>query len=564
MSFSDELIQQIKDKTNIVELVSGFVKLTRKGAYYFGVCPFHKEKTPSFSVNQQRQSFVCFGCGAHGDAIGFIERYKNLSFPEAVEYLALVTGVQIPNDSGAPADPEYINIKTLNKHLVERYERALTSNQAKIALEYLKQRHVDDSLRGIFHLGFCDDHSGKMYAELVKYGFSERTLNLAGIFNKRRMAMLTGRLIFPIFNKRGECVGFGGRTLREDDQAKYINSPETIVFKKKNILYNENLAFDERTTLVITEGYFDVISMYKAGLKSVVAPLGTAISDDQIKSAWRHSDTPTVAFDSDTAGQNAAFKMIDRILPLLSSNGKSFNFLEITGGKDLDEVINSGKEKPDELLKKAIPMKDMMLKKYMNSCDFSTPEGKALSISTIRSDTSKIPDPIVRGFYLDFLNTELFNKSPAKSMTATRRSAQIRKLSVKKADEKAMRYLFFSVLKRPELLENVLEKFAAINYLTGLRNTILTFYTDGEKDLLEKIKKTEYTEELAFVFSNDMSLHMAFVENAEIDELTRDWESVYYRHCVEKHEKEEISMELRNGFSSKKWQLLKYLKRTDA
>lgn len=550
MSFDEHVLQDIKDKIGIVELVSRTVKLIRRGNNYFGLCPFHSEKTPSFSVNTQKQSFTCFGCGASGDIIDFVKMSQNCTFQESVQYLASIAGVQLDNFSSTNNRLSN-DIKNINNYLIGIYKAALFSDSGKDARKYLKNRCPDEKLWEIFALGFCLDNDNTLFDKLVKNGFSLEAINASGVFNKRKSPMLKDRIVFPIFDSTNHCIGFGGRSMNPNDPAKYINSPETILFKKRKTLYNANLAFKERGGVIVTEGYFDVISMYGRGIKSVVAPLGTAVSEEQLKMCLRYCDEPVIAFDGDPAGKRAAQRLIDTVFPIMSSNGKSFKFLILPEKKDLDEIARDKNIDIDKLLNTSVHMKDMLLERYQ-AYDKGSPEKRAFLFRTITDDLSKIKDKVLQSFYFDFLKSELFNKS-------TNKAPQSKKVH-ENISEKVQKYLFALILRKPEILENIFEKFSTITYNVELRDRILGLYSEGTANIVEQLRNLGYNDTLGSILTGDVMLHTKFAEDVSSDEVVKEWESVYYQHYVAKREEELLAKALKSNFSEKNWELLKYIK----
>lgn len=550
MSFDEHVLQDIKDKIGIVELVSRTVKLIRRGNNYFGLCPFHSEKTPSFSVNTQKQSFTCFGCGASGDIIDFVKMSQNCTFQESVQYLASIAGVQLDNFSSTNNRLSN-DIKNINNYLIGIYKAALFSDSGKDARKYLKNRCPDEKLWEIFALGFCLDNDNTLFDKLVKNGFSLEAINASGVFNKRKSPMLKDRIVFPIFDSTNHCIGFGGRSMNPNDPAKYINSPETILFKKRKTLYNANLAFKERGGVIVTEGYFDVISMYGRGIKSVVAPLGTAVSEEQLKMCLRYCDEPVIAFDGDPAGKRAAQRLIDTVFPIMSSNGKSFKFLILPEKKDLDEIARDKNIDIDKLLNTSVHMKDMLLERYQ-AYDKGSPEKRAFLFRTITDDLSKIKDKVLQSFYFDFLKSELFNKS-------TNKAPQSKKV-YENISEKVQKYLFALILRKPEILENIFEKFSTITYNVELRDRILGLYSEGTANIVEQLRNLGYNDTLGSILTGDVMLHTKFAEDVSSDEVVKEWESVYYQHYVAKREEELLAKALKSNFSEKNWELLKYIK----
>lgn len=554
MLFSDKTIELIKSRSDILEIVSKRVKLYKKGSNYFGLCPFHTEKTPSFSVNVQKQTFTCFGCGESGDCIEFVKKTQNLTFQEAIEYIASIYAIPIQPLNTTYENKNEKQLKELHNYLVNYYKNLLFSDTGEKARKYLEKRGIDQELCNIFSIGFCYDKDFTIYNSLLKSGFSNEIINISGVFNKHKIPMLIGRIILPIFNEKNDCVGFGGRTILQSDTAKYINSPETLIFKKRKLLYNANIAFKQKTPLIITEGYFDVISMYKKGIKSVVAPLGTAISEEQIDLCWKHCPEPIVAFDGDNAGNNAAFKLLDLAIPKLSSNGRSFKFLNLPKDKDLDNIANDPDININELINSTTPMHKKLLEKYHTKYEMDTPEQKALLFNNVKKELSSIKDSILRSFYFDFIKENLFKNANQYNKG---------KLMLSNSKDKAAKFLFAAILLRPEILEFVFEKFSTIKYLSKLRDKILTLYTEGEQNILEKLKILGYDSDLKDLFSNEVLLHTSFIKNLNISDVAKEWDNVYFKHFVEKQEELVVSSELKEKFSTQKWELLKHIKRTN-
>ncbi|HOV15809.1 MAG TPA: DNA primase, partial [Spirochaetota bacterium] len=308
MSLSKEIIKEIKDKSDIVSVIGEYVhSLKRSGKNWTGLCPFHNDKSPSFSVSDSYGIYKCFACGESGDVIKFIEKIENLSFVEAAHFLAKKAGINVDLSSNGSEvsniKEEYVNF---NLRLVKLFQHfLLEKKESQIAREYLLKRGLNEDIIETFKIGYAPKEYGRLEDILKKRGFSEKFLTDSGLFSNndgRLKTLFFDRVIFPIFNYRNECVGFGGRALNDGIKPKYINSPETVLYKKSQSLYGINFAKEFINTekkVFIVEGYVDVISCYKNGLKNVVAPCGTALTKEQVKLLARYCNEVVLLLDAD-------------------------------------------------------------------------------------------------------------------------------------------------------------------------------------------------------------------------------------------------------------------------
>ncbi|MBR0130244.1 MAG: DNA primase [Firmicutes bacterium] len=349
-------IEEIKSRCNIVDVISPVVPLKRTGANWKGCCPFHKEKTPSFVVSEQRQSYHCFGCGVGGDVITFTEKYYNLDFPEAVEKLANQYGIQIDtvySQQGKKREPYY----ELNKQAARHFYKNLASGWNP-GLEYLNKRKLTAETVKTFWIGYAANEWTDMTDALIKQGADRNMLVELGLCsekNKRVYDKYRSRLIFPIVNTQGKIIGFGGRIIG-DGEPKYLNSPESLVFQKKNNLYGLNVTRQEiqkEGYAIVVEGYMDMVSLYQGGVKNAVATLGTALTPEQAKLLSRYTQSVVLCYDADAAGIKAAIRGID----VLRHAGLEVKVLHVDDGKDPDEYIQKhGRDEFINLVKnKALP-----------------------------------------------------------------------------------------------------------------------------------------------------------------------------------------------------------------
>lgn len=347
--YPEELIEEIRMKNDIVDVISGYVRLKKQGNNYFGLCPFHNEKSPSFSVSAGKQMFHCFGCGEGGNVFSFIQKYENFSFPEAVKFLADKAGVQLPEASldkeAKEKNSKRARILELNKAAASFYFYMLRSENGKLGMDYLTGRGLSQETMTKFGLGYAGKGGGELIAYLKNKGFDENLMHEAGMinFDERNGAYdkFWNRVIFPLMDINNRVIGFGGRVMG-DGKPKYLNSPETIVFDKSRNLFGLNFARTSRKKhMILCEGYMDVISMHQAGFTEAVASLGTAFTSGQASLLKHYTDTVILSYDSDEAG----VKAILRAIPILKEAGLSGRVLKLAPYKDPDEFIkNEGAE----------------------------------------------------------------------------------------------------------------------------------------------------------------------------------------------------------------------------
>ena len=341
--YSREVIDEVISRNDIVDVISGYVKLKKNGSSYTGLCPFHNEKSPSFSVSGQRQLYHCFGCGVGGNVITFIMEYENMTFLEAVKMLGERAGVALPETSVSEQDKKERVIRDrlleINKIAATYYYRQLRSDRGRAGLEYLKKRKLSDSTINSFGLGFASQSTGELYKLLKEKGFDDDLLKESGLFTYERgiHEKFWNRVIFPIMDINNKVIGFGGRVMG-DAKPKYLNSPETRLFDKSRNLYGLNIARTSRKpNMIICEGYMDVISMHQAGFNQAVASLGTALTPGHARLLKRYTDNVLITYDSDEAGVKAAL----RAIPILKEAGLSTKVINMRPYKDPDEFIKA-------------------------------------------------------------------------------------------------------------------------------------------------------------------------------------------------------------------------------
>lgn len=404
MRYSDEILDEVKSSNDIVEVISQYVHLKRSGRNYFGLCPFHNEKSPSFSVSPDKQIFHCFGCGVGGNVISFISKIEGIGFKEAIENLAERANIKLPTiENNVDSKKEELKSKVykVNAFAAEYYHKRLYQKEAKIGQEYIKKRKLNNETLENYKIGFSGTFD-ELYKELKKQGFGEAEILESGLVNKNEKGMYIdryrNRLIIPIFDERNRVIAFGGRVL-DDSKPKYINSNENIVYSKGRHLFGLNVAKKGNTKkLLIVEGYMDVISLHQRGITNVVASLGTALTQSQGWLLRKNCEQVILGFDSDGAGQTA----IIRAMEVMQNMGCDMRVLQMTGAKDPDEyVIKFGSANFQKLMDNAISLiefKVMVLKKDLNLDNASD---KIKFLNEIANLISKIDNTMEREIYIE-------------------------------------------------------------------------------------------------------------------------------------------------------------------
>lgn len=405
MRYSEDLIEEIRMRNDIVDVISGYVKLQRKGSSYFGLCPFHNEKTPSFSVSPSKQMYYCFGCGAGGNVFSFLMEYENYTFVEALKTLAERAGIDLPQleysqEAKAEADLKSV-LLSVNKEAAKYYYYQLRKNNQVQGMQYLKNRGLSDETMKKFGLGYSDKFSDDLYRYLKGKNFSDDILRQSGLFNvddRRGMYdKFWNRVIFPIMDVNHRVIGFGGRVMG-DAKPKYLNSPETRIFDKSRNLYGLNLARTSRKrNLIICEGYMDVISMHQAGFHNAVASLGTALTSQQASLLKRYTDEVLIVYDSDEAGRKAAL----RAIPLLKAAGLHTKVIDLKPYKDPDDFIKAmGKEVFQKRLEHGMNSFLFELKAQEDQYDMKDPQGKTDFFKETAQKLLRFEDEIERNNYM--------------------------------------------------------------------------------------------------------------------------------------------------------------------
>ena len=411
MRYSDDIIEEVRMKNDIVDVISQYVKLTRRGSSYFGLCPFHNEKTPSFSVTPAKQMYYCFGCGAGGNVYNFVMEYENYSFGEALSHLAERAGVELPKieyskEARAKAEKR-VTLLEINKKAAQYFYYQLRRDNGKAAHDYLTGRGLSEETIRKFGLGYSDKYSDDLYKYLKSQNYTDELLRESGLFNvDERQGMYDkfwNRVIFPIMDVNNRVIGFGGRVMG-DGKPKYLNSPETQIFDKSRNLYGLNIARTTRKNyLILCEGYMDVISMHQAGFTNAVASLGTALTSGHASLVKRYTQEVLLLYDSDEAGVKAAL----RAIPILREAGVNSRVVNLRPYKDPDEFIKAeGAQAFEKRLEAATD--SFMFRVSIASGDFSMddPQGQNRFFERCAQYLLELSDELERNLYIEAIVKE--------------------------------------------------------------------------------------------------------------------------------------------------------------
>jgi DNA primase len=567
MAFPPRFLDELRQRVSLAEIVGRRVKLIRRGREFTGLCPFHNEKTPSFSVVEDKGFYHCFGCGAHGDVIGFTMQTENLSFPEAIEQLARRAGLEVPQETREEREraERQATLQGAVDAACTFFETMLHGSEGRAARAYLEQRGLDDATMRRFRLGFAPESRDKLKRALVSSTIPESLLLEAGLLRKpegggESYDYFRNRVIFPIGDRRGRMIAFGGRVM-DDGQPKYLNSPETPLFQKGRNLYGwalARVAAAKDPSAVVVEGYMDVIALHRAGFITAVAPLGTALTEVQIEELWRMAPEPVLCFDGDSAGQRAAARALSRALPILKP-GLSLRFAILPASEDPDSLIlRHGAAAMRALLERAQPLAEVLWR-LESSHPADTPERRAALEKRLDQQVRLIADRSVQEHYRNLFRERLGQMFGARRgpvggrFTPTRLGAQ--RWQYERNGSDRARFKRFAppqpwretapqddpqllarrreevtlalVLNHPSLLNEVEEEFAQLEFLSPdldkLRNAILKTHApqpdlDAET-LTRQLRDDGFAKTVEGVLSVQVLNHAAFAR-AEADAET--------------------------------------------
>ena len=478
--YSDEIIDEVRQTNDIVDIISQYVHLKRSGRNFFGLCPFHNEKSPSFSVSPDKQIFHCFGCGVGGNVFTFLTKIEGINFIEAVQTLAERSNIQLPtleNRGDSLKEELKAKVYKVNEFAANYYHENLYKPESKIAQEYIKKRKLTNETLKSFQIGFSGKFN-ELYNALKKQGFEEREILESGLVNKndngKYIDRYRNRLMFPICDVRGRVIAFGGRVL-DDSKPKYINSPENIVYSKGRHLFGLNVAKkSDVKKILIVEGYMDVISLHQRGVKNVVASLGTAMTQQQGWLLRKSSEQIILSFDSDEAGLSAKMRALD----ILQNMGCDIRILQMEGAKDPDEyIIKYGSARFQSLIEKALSVVEFKVKILKRNLDLNNTNDKIKFLNEIAKLISKIDNTIEKEVYIERI---------AKSYNISKEAiyAEVNKLSY--ATAKGQKILEKS---KPVISHKKVEKNKVSEAIVKKENTILSLLLMGDLNVFQIIKQ---------------------------------------------------------------------------
>jgi DNA primase len=577
MMFPADFLETLRSRLILSEIISQQIRLQKRGREYLGLCPFHKEKTPSFTVNDEKGLFYCFGCGAHGDAISFIMQSQNISFSDTVANLAEKTGLAIPQESTATAsarEPQkHQLLYTILEDAASWFQAQLMQPTALKALEYLQKRGLTLETIQAFRLGYAPANNGLQRALLAR-GYNESMLIEAGLLIKaddkpEAFDRFRNRIMFPILNKRNQVIAFGGRILG-DGQPKYLNSPESLLFAKRRTLY-KSIRLSTRNTqdtppFLIVEGYMDVIALNQAGFYNTVAPLGTALTEEQLQEIWKISHEPILCFDGDEAGTRAAYRAANRALPLLKP-GYSLQFVTLPQGEDPDSLVRSGDTRVfNKIVSSPQSLIEILWQNDVLKQRTATPEQLALVRKNFEETLKKIQDSSIRYLYKKAFDNKFFKLLSQTSFQSRQKKSSNNfseaNLGVRTLfdPQKRQRYILFAILlNHCQLLHDVGEQFAALELpepeFEKLRDDLFLLFNHNPdldvKTLKPHLLEQGHLETLNKILTEDIYLHASFARpEASLEAATKGWKDIWQFVKERGHIKSDVSL-LRNDLENK-------------
>jgi len=563
--YSDEVINDVRQSNDIVDVISQYVHLKRSGRNFFGLCPFHNEKSPSFSVSPDKQIFHCFGCGVGGNVFSFITQIEGINFVEAVQMLAERANIQLPTlqDNGDSQREELkAKVYKVNEFTAEFYHQNLYKPQAKIAQEYVKKRQLSNETLKSFKIGF----SGKfdeLYQELKKQGFGEKEILESGLVNKNERGQYIdryrNRLMFPICDARGKVIAFGGRVL-DDSKPKYINSPENVVYSKGRNLFGLNVAKKgDLKRILIVEGYMDVISLHQRGITNVVAPLGTALTEQQGWLLRKNSEQIILSFDSDEAGLKAKLRALD----ILQNMGCDLRILQMEGAKDPDEyIIKYGNARFNNLVDKALSIIEFKVKILKKDLNLENTNDKIKFLNEIAKLISNVNNTIEREVYIEKIAKEY-------DISKEAIYAEVNKLTYKNVKTE-------KVLEKPKPVVTHIKREEKVIYEAVKRreNTVIALLLMGDLNIFEILRQNikvenfqdevnkKIAQKLYEEFEKGNSNINAIIDNLEQDEqnqITMIMSEDYEITDIEKAIDDVVQAYEREKLNTRKFEILDLL-----
>ena len=570
MPESSSPVEEIKQKLDIVEIIQDYLRLHKAGGNYKALCPFHREKTPSFMVSPEKQIFHCFGCGEGGDVFGFVQKMEGIEFPEALRILAKRAGVKL-----TPRNPELYNKKTkmmdVCKWASAYYHKVLLeAKSAQVARDYLAEREVSEDIIESFRLGFAPEDWERLNNFLQKKGFSEEDIFQSGLTIKSdkgtgQYDRFRNRLMFPIRDVHGNVVGFTGRILDPEDQAaKYINTPKTLVYDKSNVIYGLDKAkqkIKSEKLAVVVEGNMDVLASHQVGVTNVVASSGTALTENQINLLKRYSENIAIAFDADLAGEGAAKRGIE----LAMQAGLNVKVITLPYGKDPDECIKNDPKLWEEAIAQSQSIMDYYMETTFSRLDMANVEDKKQAAKILLPIVNKIPDSIEQTHYLQQISRKLNvdEKILRESLTKTTKKKSSQPAQEEK-EKGASQHKSRSLTSSQELLGIALKYYENLDYivdncqaeyladptLQNLYKNLIVYYTKNHRFDPEEFRKQLEKENDELVKQVDILEMLASQLYAEFDEdmFKTEIDSIIRflnRNCLS-HRLQEIEKQLKN------------------
>ncbi|MDO4555216.1 MAG: DNA primase [Lachnospiraceae bacterium] len=572
MRYPEELIEEVRSRNDIVDLISIHVPLKKKGSSYFGNCPFHNEKTPSFSVSRDKQMYYCFGCGAGGNIFTFLMEYENYTFVEAMEYLAQRAGVELPKQEMDAKMQEEMDAKAvlraMNKAAAGYFYFLLRNSRGERGMSYLKGRGLSDEIMKKFGLGFADIYRDGLYQYLRSKGYKDEQLKDSGLVTIEERGAYDkffNRVIFPIVDVNNRVIGFGGRVMG-DGQPKYLNSKETLLFDKSRNLYGLNFARSSRKPyLIICEGYLDVISMHQAGFTNTVASLGTAFTPAHGLLLKRYTNEVILSYDSDGAGQRAAL----RAIPILKNAGLTVRVLDLKPYKDPDEFLkNLGAKDLEERLKNAKASMMFEIEVLAEGYNQQDPESRTSFQHELAKKLATIPEVLERNNYIEAAANQYFMSSKELGKLVERygtvvafdreqeEEPQVRQRQRKEnedAKKQPQKLLLTWYVNRPELFEKLADYIGPEDFLEPLYHSVAIMLFDQ----YEKEKKVTPAKIISqFPDAADQTEAAAlFNARLKVAPLPKDNEKVI-TDIVKKVKSNSIEEEMNRSTDIVKWQEL--------
>ena len=536
--YSEEIINEVRQSNDIVDVISQYIHLKRSGRNFFGLCPFHNEKSPSFSVSPDKQIFHCFGCGVGGNVITFVSKIEELNFVETLQMLAERANIQLPTLGNSGDEQKQIlkdKVYKVNEFTAEFYHQNLYKEQAKIAQEYVKKRQLSNETLKSFRIGFSGKFN-ELYQELKKQGFEEREILESGLVNKndkgKYIDRYRNRLMFPICDVRGRVIAFGGRVL-DDSKPKYINSPENIVYSKGRNLFGLNVAKKGDTKkLLIVEGYMDVISLHQRGITNVVAPLGTALTEQQGWLLRKNAEQIILSFDSDAAGLQAKL----RALEILQNMGCDLRVLQMEGAKDPDEyILKYGNARFQALADKALSVIEFKVKILKKDLNLENTNDKIKFLNEIAKLISKVENTIEREVYIEKITKDY-------DISKEAIYAEVNKLTYK--NSKSEKILEKS---KPVITHKETDKKEISQAVKKRENTIISILLTGDLSIFEivrqNIKPQDFQDKVNINIANKLYEELEKGNsniNSIIDELEQEEQNQITKIMADDYEIEDL------------------------